>query len=35
LSKLRLGMRVRAVWREERVGKLNDIVHFVAEDSDQ
>ena len=35
LSKLRLGMRVRAVWREERVGRLNDIVHFVAEDSDQ
>lgn len=31
LSKLRLGMRVRAVWRQERTGTLADIVHFVEE----
>lgn len=29
-AKLRIGMRVRAVWREERHGTLSDIVHFVA-----
>lgn len=27
-GKLRIGMRVRAVWREERTGTLGDIVHF-------
>lgn len=27
--RLSLGMRVRAVWREERTGTLADIVHFV------
>lgn len=29
LTKLRLGMRVRAVWRQERIGTLADILHFV------
>lgn len=29
-AKLRIGMRVRAVWRAERKGALSDIVHFVA-----
>lgn len=29
-AKLWIGMRVRAVWRAERVGRLSDIVHFVA-----
>lgn len=28
LAKLRLGMRVTAVWREERTGTLADIIHF-------
>ncbi len=32
---LRIGMRVRAVWREERSGTLSDIVHFVAVVSEQ
>jgi len=30
LEKLRLGMRVRAVWRAERTGTLADIIHFAA-----
>ncbi|MCP4358942.1 MAG: Zn-ribbon domain-containing OB-fold protein [Chloroflexi bacterium] len=28
LEKLHLGMRVTAVWREERAGTLADIIHF-------
>jgi hypothetical protein len=28
LSKLRIGLRVRAVWREERQGRMSDILHF-------
>ena len=28
LSKLRIGLRVRAVWREERQGRMSDIRHF-------
>ncbi len=28
LSKLRIGARVRAVWREERQGRMSDILHF-------
>lgn len=33
-AKLRIGMRVRAVWREEREGTLNDILHFTVIDHD-
>jgi len=28
LSKLRVGLRVRAVWREKRQGRMSDIKHF-------
>lgn len=28
LAKLRIGLRVRAVWREERQGRMSDIRHF-------
>lgn len=28
LAKLRIGLRVRAVWREERRGRMSDIRHF-------
>jgi len=28
LSKLRIGLRVQAVWREERQGRMSDIRHF-------
>lgn len=28
-DQMRIGMRVQAVWREERRGTLSDIVHFV------
>jgi uncharacterized OB-fold protein len=34
-TKLRIGMRVRAAWREQRVGTLSDIVHFVEERDEQ
>lgn len=27
-AKLRIGMRVRAVWREQRTGLISDIIHF-------
>ena len=30
-AKLRLGMRVRAVWRDELRGAMDDILHFEAE----
>jgi uncharacterized OB-fold protein len=32
-SELSTGMRVRAVWRDERVGHISDIECFVAEGS--
>lgn len=32
-ARLRIGMSVRAVWREQGSGALNDIIHFVAEGS--
>ncbi len=33
--RVRIGMRVRAVWREQRTGMLTDIVHFVAMTNDE
>ncbi len=34
-NKLRIGMRARAVWREERRGTLSDIIHFTAMNNEQ
>lgn len=34
-AKLRIGMRVRAVWLEARTGALSDIVHFMEMNNEQ
>ncbi len=34
-SKMRTGMRVRAKWRDERVGEIQDIAWFVPEENQQ